>query len=80
MESRRASPRTRYTYLFRLRGQRSGSVGEATQGGIWAHVHVGLLPRTVSPAGPLALPAPLKFTSPYAEEDHRSQSSPWVAG
>lgn len=68
-------------HRFRLGGRRSlESVGETAQGAIWAQMHVGLLPRAVSPAGPLALPAPFEFTSPYAEEDQRSQSSPGVVG
>lgn len=43
-------------------------------------MHVGFVLRAVRPAGPVALPAPFEFTSPYAGEDSGSQSHPGVAG
>ena len=52
--------------LFGL--DRLESVRQTAQGGIRAQVHVGFIPRAVSPAGPLAIPTSFEFTSPYAEE------------
>ena len=56
------------------------SVRQTAQGGIRAQMHVGFILRAVSPAGPLAIPTPFEFTSPYAEEGPGSQSHPGGAG
>lgn len=76
-------PHNQLHILWLNRRRRLESIGEAAEGAIWAQVHVGFLPRAVSPAGSLALPAPFELTSPcagHAEEDCRSHSSPGAPG
>lgn len=74
-------PQNQLHILWLMGRCRLDAVGDTAQGGIRAQVHEGFVPGAVSPAGSLAIPAPLEFTSPCEDEGHRSQKkSPGVTG